>query len=61
MKECGDRGGDLHRIGMPQEVVSVVRNHELLEGHVGLLQATDQVGGLAETDVAIVVAVDDED
>ena len=58
LEEGGDGRVDLDGISVSQEVMRIVRDYQLFEWHAGFFQTPDQIGGLVESDVAIVVAVD---
>ena len=61
VEESNNGGVDLQLIRVALEVMGVVGDYEFLEGDTGFFQASDQVGGLAEANVAIVVAVNQKD
>src|SRR5947209_2356767 len=58
-----ERGGglvNLHPVGVVQEVVRVVRDYNLLERDASLFKSLDQVNHLAEANVAVVVALNQQ-
>ena len=60
VEECRRGRVDLQDIRMSHEVMRVVGNHDLLKTHASFLQSPYEIGCLTKTNVAIVVAVNQQ-
>jgi hypothetical protein len=58
LKEIGGRLVDAHPVRVPHEVMRVVRNDQLFIWYVKLVESLNQIHGLIEPHIAVIVAVD---